>query len=184
MSHKTENCQKWRYLHYASRGPNRLRHYPRCQTKLVSPGLHTSRGARLCSDRVGSTTLDSTMALLRLLFVLALALFVSADQLRILHRLSHPSLEDKNFFERGTLSLDPFGASSFEAAQHLDDDLQAFASIAQPLPDALYQVAFAPADPDAPWDVSSVKAVRALSSVLRLRPVLTCRSRTSVLPPD
>lgn len=100
----------------------------------------------------------------RLLSVLALTVLVSAEQLRVLHRLFHPSLDDKNFFERGTLSLDPFGQSSFEAAQHLDDDLQAFASIAQPLHDALYQVAFAPADPDAPWDVSSVKAVRVHSS--------------------
>ncbi|EIM88410.1 uncharacterized protein STEHIDRAFT_155765 [Stereum hirsutum FP-91666 SS1] len=102
-----------------------------------------------------STTMTSAS---RLLSVLALTVFVSAEQLRVLHRLFHPSLDDKNFFERGTLSLDPFGQSSFEAAQHLDDDLQAFASIAQPLHDALYQVAFAPADPDAPWDVSSVKA--------------------------
>lgn len=109
----------------------------------------------------------------RVLFVLALTALVSAEPLRVLHRLFHPSLEDKNFFERGTLSLDPFGVSTFEAAQHLHDDLQAFAAIAQPLQDALYQVAFAPADPDAPWDVSSVKAVRVQSSGLRSHLVLT-----------
>lgn len=111
------------------------------------------------------TSSFSPRPLLALALVLVLtASVVAAEQLRVLHRLFHPSLEDKNFFERGTLTLQPSGQSSFEAAQQLDDDLQTFATVAQPLQDALYQVAYAPADPDAPWDVSSVKSVRSTSS--------------------
>ncbi len=83
---------------------------------------------------------------------------------QLYHRVFHHSLEDQNFFQRGTIQQTESGNARIEAAPSLQYDFLAFAETSAHVTDALYQLALAldphPGHSDSIWIISSVKAVR------------------------
>ncbi|RPD67109.1 hypothetical protein L227DRAFT_569298 [Lentinus tigrinus ALCF2SS1-6] len=98
-----------------------------------------------------------------LLVLLLCPLLAAASDLRVHHRIFHPSLPAAPFAERATLRLSrsgPATAAHLVPSETLAHDLRDFAATAEGLNDALYQVALEhPADQDqTQWASSSVLA--------------------------
>ncbi|KAH9943391.1 uncharacterized protein BXZ73DRAFT_74355 [Epithele typhae] len=100
-----------------------------------------------------------------LLLLAARPVFVAAAgaDLRIHHRLFHPSLQAAPFSERAALSISGSGltaAASLVPSEAFSHDLLQFAAEAEGLPGALYQVALEHPDDRDPsrWATSSVLA--------------------------
>ncbi|KAH9846985.1 hypothetical protein C2E23DRAFT_890435 [Lenzites betulinus] len=103
---------------------------------------------------------------LRLLLLAQLLLLVRAapDELRLKHRLFHPSLPAAPFSDRATVQLTgsgPTAQARLVPSETLADDFLQFTAAAEGLKDALYQVALDhPGDSEqAHWASSSVLAV-------------------------
>lgn len=98
-----------------------------------------------------------------------LLFLVSAAELRLLHRLVHPSLPAVPFARRGTLQLSGSGPATvarLASSETLLDDLRDYAATLDEFNDALYQVALEhPGDVEqTQWATSHVPAV-SLSSL-------------------
>ncbi|CDO76260.1 hypothetical protein BN946_scf184470.g18 [Trametes cinnabarina] len=109
--------------------------------------------------------LGLSFLLLLLLPILSahLALGRAASELRIAHRILHPSLPATPFLDRATVLLSGSGPTAdarLVPSQTFADDLLDYTRTAQGLNDALYQVALEhPGDSDqSQWAVSSVLA--------------------------
>lgn len=105
----------------------------------------------------------------RLVPLLFLPVLVSAAELRLLHRLVHPSLPAVPFAHRGTLQLSGSGPATvarLASSETLLDDLRDYAATLDEFNDALYQVALEhPGDVEqTQWATSHVPAV-SLSSL-------------------
>ncbi|KAI0375691.1 hypothetical protein BV20DRAFT_904344, partial [Pilatotrama ljubarskyi] len=105
----------------------------------------------------------SPLPLLLLLLPALLLLAQAAPQLRLKHRIFHPSLPAAPFDDRATLLLSGSGPSAearLVPSETLADDLLVYTRAAEGLKDALYQVALEhPADTQqSQWAISSVLA--------------------------
>ncbi|KAI0722920.1 hypothetical protein C8Q76DRAFT_691531 [Earliella scabrosa] len=106
----------------------------------------------------------------RLAPLLLLPVLVSASaQLRLLHRIVHPSAPDAPFAPRATLQLSRSGHASVAhlvPSETFLDDLHAYAAAAEGYKDAIYQVALEHSgDPEQKqWATSSVLACHLASS--------------------
>ena len=99
-----------------------------------------------------------------LLLAVPPALASASPQLRLLHRIFHPSLPAAPFSERATLHIlgsGPAAETRLVPSETFSDDLLEYASAAEGLKGALYQVALEhPGDADQThWSTSSVLAV-------------------------
>ncbi|KAI0719497.1 hypothetical protein C8T65DRAFT_635499 [Cerioporus squamosus] len=97
------------------------------------------------------------------LSLLVCPLLAAASDLRVHHRIFHPSLPAESFAERATLYLSgsgPATAARLVPSEAYANDLRDFAATAEGLKDALYQVALErPGDQDqTQWATSSVLA--------------------------
>ena len=111
-------------------------------------------------------------------------LVAAAAELRVHHRIVHPSLPASPYVERATLHISgsgPSAAARLVPSEAYADDLRQLASSAEGLKDALYQVALErPGDADeAQWATSSVLAV----SLPCLRPASSRRARAAMRVP-
>ena len=130
----------------------------------------------LDADSLRRPTMFSQLLPLLLLSAVPQAASASPD-LRLHHRIFHPSLHAAPYVERAALHISrsgPAPTASLVPSEAYSDDFRQLLASAEGLPDALYQVALErPGDTDqAQWATSSVLAVSPPHSSRRPHPPL------------
>lgn len=103
------------------------------------------------------------------LAVLSYAVAQTTDY-KIYHRVFHPSAPNLPYKQRGVVTLAGSNSAEYTASPSLSTDISSFATLLDSLDDAdaLYQIALEHEgdSSQSQWDVSSVKVVRHLISIV------------------